>query len=137
MGVDDVVARILHDLVGRLSGPLTLRLVLQPSVATAFAIRDGLRDARAGRPPHFWRLVTGSPEARRRRLRETWRAVMKVFILAILLDCVYQWLVFRWVYPVEAIITAVVLAFVPYVAIRGIVNRLAPGPRQPDRMASS
>jgi drug/metabolite transporter (DMT)-like permease len=135
--VDDVVSRVLTDLVGRLSGPLTLRLFLQPSVATVFAIRDGLRDARSGRPPHFWRLVTGSPEARRRRLRETWRAVMKVFILAILLDCAYQWLVFRWVYPVEAIITAVVLAFVPYVAIRGIVNRLAPGPRQTDRMASS
>jgi hypothetical protein len=135
--VDDVVSRVLTDLVGRLSGPLTLRLFLQPSVATFFAIRDGLRDARSGRPPHFWRLVTGSPEVRRRRFHETWRAVMKVFILAIVLDCVYQWLVFRWVYPFEAILTAVILAFVPYIAIRGLVNRLAPGPRRPDRMATS
>lgn len=133
--MDDVVVRFLNDLVGRLSGPLTLRLFLQPTVATVFAIRDGLRDARVGRPPHFWRLVTGAPEVRRRRLRETWRAVMKVFILAILLDCVYQWLVFRWVYPVEAIVTAVILAFVPYIALRGIVNRVAPGPRHTDEGA--
>ena len=135
--MDDVVARFLSDLVGRLSGPLTLRLFLQPAVASFFAIRDGLRDARAGRPPHFWRLVTGSPEVRQRRLRETWRAVMKVFILAIILDCVYQWLVFRWVYPNEAIVTAVILAFVPYVVLRGIVNRLAPGRRQPEGGAPS
>jgi len=135
--VDDVVSRFLTDLVGRLSGPLTLRLFLQPAVASFFGIRDGLRDARAGRPPHFWRLVTGSPEVRRRRFHETWRAVMKVFILAIILDCVYQWLVFRWVYPNEAIVTAVILAFVPYIAIRGLVNRLAPGPRQPDGVVSS
>jgi hypothetical protein len=135
--VDDVISRFLTDLVGRLSGPLTLRLFLQPTVATVFAIRDGLRDARAGRPPHFWRLVAGSREARRRRVHETWRAVMKVFILAILLDCVYQWLVFRWVYPIEAIVTAVLLAFVPYIALRGIVNRLAPGPRENDTVVSS
>jgi len=135
--VDDVVSRFLTDLVGRLTGPLTLRLFLQPSMATIFAIRDGLRDARAGRPPHFWRLVTGPPDVRRRRLQETWRAVMKVFILAILLDGVYQWLVFRWVYPIEAIVTALILAFVPYIALRGIVNRLAPGPRPPDKGASS
>jgi hypothetical protein len=129
--VDEYFSRIVNDLAGRLSGPLTLRLFLQPSVATFFAIRDGLGDARSGRPPHFWRMVSGPPEARRRRLRETWRAVMKVFILAIVLDCVYQWLVFRWLYPVEAIVTAVILAFLPYILLRGMVNRLASG-RRPD-----
>ena len=135
--MEDVVSRFLTDLAGRLSGPLTLRLFLQPGVATAFAIRDGLRDARAARPPHFWRLMTGPADARRRRLRETRRAVLKVFILAILLDCVYQWLVFRWVYPIEAVVTAVILAFVPYLALRGIVNRLASGRRLPESGASS
>ena len=131
-----MVTRIIADLIGRLTGPLTLRLFLQPGVAAYFAIRDGLGDARAGRPPHFWRMVTGPPAARKRRARETIRAVLKVFIMAVVLDCAYQVLVFRWVYPFEAIVTAVILAILPYVALRGVVNRLARTWIQPGSEAS-
>jgi hypothetical protein len=123
--MEDIVTRFVTDLAGRLSGPLTLRLFLQPFVAIILAIRDGLKDAREGRPPHFWRMVTGPPEARTRRVTETWRAVLKVFSMAVILDCVYQWLVFRWVYPVEAMFTAIILAIVPYVLMRGVINRIA------------
>jgi hypothetical protein len=70
-------------------------------------------------------MVTGPAEARKRRARETWRAVLKVFIMAVGLDCVYQLLVFRWVYPVEAMFTAILLAILPYVVLRGVINRLA------------
>jgi hypothetical protein len=122
---EDILARFVTDLVGRLSGPLTLRLFLQPAAAAFFAARDGLKDARDGRPPHFWRMVTGPPDARRRRAKETWRAVLKVFSMAVLLDCAYQLLVFRWVYPVEAMFTATILAILPYVVLRGVINRLA------------
>ena len=38
-------------LIGRIEGPLTLRLVLQPTMASFLAVRAGLKDARsAGRP---------------------------------------------------------------------------------------
>ena len=123
--MEDIVIRFVTNLIGRLSGPLTLRLFLQPAVAMFFAIRDGVKDAREGRPPHFWRMVTGPPEARKRRVRETSKAVLKVFIMAVLVDCVYQLLVFRWVYPVEAMVTGVFLAIVPYMAGRGVANRIA------------
>jgi hypothetical protein len=123
--MDEIVNRFLTDLAGRVSGPLTVRLFLQPAVAAFLAIRDGVQDAREGRPPHFWRMVTGPAEARKRRARETWRAVLKVFIMAVGLDCVYQLLVFRWVYPVEAMFTAILLAILPYVVLRGVINRLA------------
>jgi hypothetical protein len=123
--VEDILSRFVGDLIGRLSGPLTLRLFLQPAVATFFAVRDGLKDAREGRPPHFWRMVTGPADARRRRAKDTWTAVLKVFVMAVLLDCVYQVLVFRWVYPVEAMFTATILAILPYVLMRGVFNRLA------------
>jgi hypothetical protein len=66
---------------------LTLRLFLQPSVAGFLAVRDGLKDAREGRPYHFWRMVTGPPEARIRRAKETWRAVSKVFMTIFLAAC--------------------------------------------------
>ncbi len=122
--MDEMVTRFVTDLVGRLTGPLTMRLFLQPAVAAFFAIRDGIKDAREGRPPHFWRLLTGPPEARRRRLQEGWKAVAKVFIMAIVLDCLYQVIVFRWVYPFEALVVAFVLAYLPYLLLRGLVNRL-------------
>jgi len=123
VAMDDVLTRFLNDLVGRLTGPLTPRLFLQPAVAIFFAIRDGMQDARDGRPPHLLRVLTGPPEARRRRRRETRKAVLKVFIMAVLLDFVYQWIVFRWVYPMESLVTAIILAFLPYLFLRGLVNR--------------
>jgi hypothetical protein len=131
--MEDILTRFVTDLIGRLSGPLTLRLFLQPAVAIFLAARDGLKDAREGRPPHFWRMVTGPPEARRRRARETWRAVLKVFLMAVLLDCVYQFLVFRWIYPVEAMFTAVILAILPYLILRGVINRIARAWIEPHR----
>jgi hypothetical protein len=123
--MEDILTRFVTDLIGRLSGPLTLRLFLQPAVAISLAVRDGLKDAREGRPPHFWRMVTGPPEARRHRAKETRKAVLKVFVMAVALDCVYQLLVFRWVYPVEAMFTGTLLAIVPYVLLRGMINRIA------------
>jgi hypothetical protein len=123
--MDDVWTRFITDLTGRLTGPLTIRLFLQPAVAVFLAVRDGLKDAREGRPPHFWRMVSGPSEARSRRAKETLRAVAVVFTMAVVVDGVYQIRVFRWFYPVEAMVTAVILAIVPYLALRGTVNRIA------------
>jgi hypothetical protein len=123
--MEDMLTRLIGDLIGRLTGPLTMRLFLQPAVAGFFAVRDGLKDARDGRPPHFWRMVTGPPEARRRRAKETWTAVLKVFLMAVVLDCVYQVMVFRWIYPGESIVTGVILAILPYMVLRGAATRIA------------
>ena len=123
--MEEFVTRFFTDLIGRVTGPMSFRLFLQPAVAAFFAFRDGLADAREGRPPHFWRMVTGPPEARKRRTKETMTAVFKVFIMAVVMDCVYQLLVFGFVYPLEAIVTAVILAILPYVGLRGVVNRVA------------
>jgi len=110
-------------LVGRLQGPLTLRLILQPAMATFFAVRAGLRDARQGRRPYLWKMFT-KPELRRELLRLGWKDVRMVFLMAVLLDGVYQVIVFKWIYLVQAAIVAVLLALVPYGMIRGPVNRL-------------
>jgi hypothetical protein len=47
-----------------------------------------------------------------------------VFLVAVLLDLVYQVVVLE-VYPGEALIVAVLLAIVPYVIVRGVVTRAA------------
>lgn len=119
-----VLARLLESLPPRVSGPLKFRLVLQPSVALFLAIRSGLSDARTGRPAYFWALFT-DPAERRWLLEDGWKSVGKLFTLAIVLDSIYQYIVQRFIYPGEAMLVAVILAIVPYVLVRGPVNRIA------------
>jgi hypothetical protein len=93
-------------------------------MATFFAIRSGLADARAGKPPYLWTLVSVRAD-RSDMIKDGWKSVGKVFVLAVLLDVVYQIIVSRFVYPGEAIIVAFILAIAPYVILRGLVTRLA------------
>ncbi len=127
--MEDAVARFVNNLIGRLHGPMTFRFLFQPSMAAFLAIRAGLQDARDGRPAYGWALF-GDAAERRRLLREGWKAVTSVFVVATLVDVVYQLVMFQWVYPGEAVAVAAVLAFVPYVILRGPVNRLAAGMRR-------
>ncbi len=122
--MDEMWMRIASDMAARVSGPMKFRLVLQPVMAAIFAIRAGLADARAGKPPYFWTLVT-DPAQRAYMIKDGWKSVGKVFVLALVLDVVYQIIVSRFVYPGEAIIVAFVLAIVPYLILRGLVTRVA------------
>lgn len=114
--------RVWTELIGRFDGPFTFRLIIQPIVAGFLAVRAGLRDARAGRPPHLLAIIN-DPTRRSGLLLETWKEVRSVFILAVIIDVVYEIVVFRWVYPVQPFIVAIVLAVIPYLAIRGLANR--------------
>jgi hypothetical protein len=120
----DMWGRIASDLIARVSGPLKFRLVLQPAMAAFFAIRAGLADAKAGRPPYFWSLLS-DPAHRDYMLKDGWKGVGKVFILALILDVVYQIIVIHFVYPGEAIIVAIILAILPYLILRGLMTRFA------------
>jgi hypothetical protein len=122
--MDNMWVRIGTDLVDRVSGPMKFRLVLQPLMAAFFAVRAGLADARAGKPPYFWGLLSDHAQ-RDDMLKNGWKSVGRVFILAIVLDVVYQIIVQRFVYPGEALIVAFILAIVPYLILRGLVTRLA------------
>ncbi len=121
--MEDELMRIWTHLVGRLSGPLTLRLFLQPAMATLFAARDGLKDAREGRPPYLWSVFT-HPEQRWDLIRTGWKSIAKIFVMAVVLDLVYQLIVFRWVYPVETFDVVLIVAVLPYALLRGPFNRL-------------
>jgi len=121
--MDDFLARAWENLSGRVGGPMSFRLVLQPAVAVLLAVRAGLRDARAGRPLYTKSVLT-DPAHRAALLQEGWKDVAKVFVMAIVVDIVYQWMVFRWIHPVGMLFVAFFLACVPYLMIRGPVNRL-------------
>src|ERR1700751_357721 len=122
--MDDLVRRITEDLVARVTGPMKFRLVLQPCMALFFAVREGLKDAREGKPPYFWGCLT-DPGEREAMLQEGWKSIGRGFILAVGLDLAYQLIVHRWrVYPGEAILVAIILDLIPYLLIRGPVNRI-------------
>jgi hypothetical protein len=122
--MDHLFARVGEQLIARVTGPMKFRLVLQPTMAIFFAVRGGLKDAREGKPPYFWGLFTDRGE-REAMLKNGWKSVGKVFILAVVLDAIYQFIALRWFYPGEAVIVAITLAILPYLLVRGPVNRIA------------
>ncbi len=124
MIMDNVVTQTWHEIAARPEGPMALRFYLQPLMATFFAIRDGLKDAHSNRPPYFWALFTGSTD-RKQLLRDGWKSVGKIFIVAISLDLVYQLIVLHGLRPLQTILVAALLAMAPYVVLRGPVNRTA------------
>lgn len=120
----DIWLRIMENMADRISGPLHFRLLLQPVMAAIFAIIAGLKDAREGRAPYFWSLFT-DPVNRAEMLKDGWKGVGKVFVLAIVLDVIFQIKVLQFVYLGEAIIVAIALAILPYLILRGLVTRIA------------
>jgi len=119
-----MIVRGFLNIVDRFGGPMTFRVILQPTMAALLALRAGLKDAREGKPPYLWTLLTDSTK-RYDLLREGWRSIARIFILAIVMDIIYELIVLGWIYPLETVVVAILLAVVPYLLIRGPVNRVA------------
>jgi hypothetical protein len=122
--IKEILTRFWDQLIAQPSGPLAFRLVLQPIMATILAIIDGVKDARAGRPLYTWAILT-DPAHRASYLREGLRRVSRVIVFALVMDAIYQFMVLRWFYLGEALVTAFVLAVLPYLVVRGPIARLA------------
>jgi hypothetical protein len=121
--LEEYLKQVWGHLIGRIYGPLTFRLILQPAVATFIAIRAAMKDMRKGHPAYGWALFTDA-ERRHALLREGWREVAKVFVAAVIIDLIYEIIEFRTIYPGQSLIVAAVLALLPYPLIRGLVNRI-------------
>jgi hypothetical protein len=121
--MEEIWQRYIENLFARLDGPLHFRLIVQPTMAAIFAVIDGVKDAKLGKPAYFWDVVT-SPEHRRELIDGAWKRIGKIFILAVILDVIYQLKVARWVYPGETLTVAILLAVVPYLLLRGPINRI-------------
>jgi hypothetical protein len=117
------LGRLWHDLLDRPGGPMTFRFILQPAMAIIAALRDGVSDARLGRTPYLAAIARG--EERSARLWEGVISTARILILGVVMDTVYQWLVLKTFYPGQAAVIAVLLAFVPYLLLRGPIERIA------------
>ena len=122
--MENLLTQFVSDLIGRLHGPFSFRFVLQPLMALIYAARDGLADARSGRPPYFWTMLT-RPAERSRLVREGGKAVTRVILLGVAMDTIYQLIVFHWIHPVQLVVIVLGLAFLPYVILRGPFARIA------------
>ncbi len=120
--MEELIARVIKHLHGRIDGFMAFRFILQPIVAAFIAIRAGRKDARTHRPAFFWALFT-DPTHRKELLHRGWHDVAKLFFFAVVLDLIYQIVVFHWIYPIESLIVAACLAIFPYLLIRGPVSR--------------
>lgn len=126
----EILQRIWENLVARTEGPFNLRFFLQPTVSIIFAIRAAFKDARAGTVPYLWRYFKAPKPERNRIVREVWTDVGRIFIIGTILDIIYQLVVlFRDkteddFYPFESLLVAFLLAIIPYLLLRGPVNRL-------------
>jgi hypothetical protein len=122
--VEELIARlaeIADHLVDRLDGPMCFRFVLQPTVASILGVLDGLRFAREGRSFLLWGGPS-DPAERRAQRDATLRCIGKVFVLAIVLDLMYQCFVLHGLYPLETLVVAVIVAIIPYFLVRFLFN---------------
>ena len=120
----DLLSQFVDDLLARPSGPFAFRFVLQPLMATYFGVRDGVADARAGRSPYMW-LVFSDAHGRWARLKEGATHVGRVLGFSVVMDVAYQLIKLGELHPLETIVITLVLAFLPYLLIRGPANRIA------------
>jgi len=65
------------------------------------------------------------PEGRSGRLWTGIVSTARILILAVIMDVIYQLLVLKTFYPAESAIIAILLAFVPYLLLRGPLARVA------------
>jgi hypothetical protein len=109
--------------IARMDGPLHFRIIMQPLMASLFAVLDGIKDAKQGNPPYLWTMIT-EPEQRKDLLKSGWKRVNKIYLLALVLDVIYQIKVSSWVYPGETLFVIFMLAIAPYLLLRGPISRL-------------
>jgi hypothetical protein len=118
----DERARLWQNLFERKTGPMTFRYFLQPTIGAIAAWRDARADVAAGRSPFLWGAIT-DPAERRRRFDEALLATSRIILLGLVMDIIYQAIVFRTFFPFEAVLFSLALAFVPYLLLRGLFAR--------------
>jgi hypothetical protein len=118
--IEMLMTRAEH-LLQRVDGPLHFRLLIMPLVVSYLAVRAGMRDAARGQPP-FLRTFLAKPAERARLVRSALKDVGKVFVMALVLDTIYQLAAVKSFYPGELVFVALASAILPYLVVRSAVS---------------
>lgn len=107
------------DMLARFSGAGQLRFILQPTTAFLIGIRDGVRDLRTACP----RFLSGLMFQRAYRvysMKSAFASILDLVLVAIILDLIFQFLIFREVHPGAALLLVPVLIAIPYSISRAL-----------------
>ncbi len=121
--MNGVFQTVVERVIARVTGPLSLRFVLQPAMAILLGIRDGRLDARAGAPPFGWALVF-KKGSRGAAIKSALHALLVPIVVGRVMVAVAQYLIFHQVRPGFALLVGTLVMGLPYVAARGISNRI-------------
>ena len=116
--------QFLEELPRRFTGPGRFRFILQPVTAILLGIRGGLRDAKAGHPPYLFGLLFGA-ERRGELLRSGVAAIRNLLALGIIMDIVFQLVLYHSVHPGAALLVGPILICFPYALSRALTTRMA------------
>jgi len=90
--------RFLEELPQRFTGPGRFRFLLRPMVAIVLGIRGGRADARLGNPPYLIGLLFDA-QRRGELLRSRVAAIRNMVALGIIMDIVFQLILYHSVHP--------------------------------------
>jgi hypothetical protein len=119
----------LEDLPKRLAGAGRFRFLLQPAMAAALGFTAGRSDARAGRRPFLYRLLSGGTD-RGALVKSSVESIANLLLMGILVDAVCQWILLGVSYPGAALVVGPVLIAAPYAVARALANRFTKPPRE-------
>jgi hypothetical protein len=108
----------------RMTGPGKFRFILQPVMSIGLGIRDGIADAKQGNPPYFIRILFKGGD-KVAALKSGLKKAAFPLGLGVVLDLVFQWLIFHFLYVIPALLAGTLLVAFPYSVARGVSNRVA------------
>ena len=95
--------QFLEELPHRFTGPGRFRFILQPAFAILLGIRGGLGDVKAGNPPYLFGLFLSAGH-RRELLRTGAAAIGTLLAMGIILDIIFQLILYHSVHPGAALV---------------------------------
>ena len=109
-------------LIELISGPGTFRFVLQPLISILLGVRDGRNDAKSSTPPISHMMILQS-DKRSEDMKGRLHVLVLPLIFAVVLDSIFQILIFGIWRLQWALVVGVCLVGIPYILTREITNR--------------
>jgi hypothetical protein len=116
-------SQFLEELPRRFTGPGRFRFAMQPLLAILLGVRGGLADAKAGNPPYLFGLVFAAGR-RGELLGSGLAAIRNLLAMGIVLDVVFQLVLYHSVHPGAALVIGPILICAPYALSRALTTRL-------------
>lgn len=113
----------IQRIIERFTGPLHLRTILQPLIAIFLGITNGRADFKSNHPPFFLDMVSDKIN-RNQKMKMAYRSILTPLFIGVIVDAIFQYLVFSKIHFFGAILAGIILIALPYTISRGFTNRL-------------